>query len=109
MSSVAGRRYGLRVLNVDIQQRPHRVQDWIAILDAVFHASPSDEQSWLEWKSSLDLRSKEHIASIVAKAVLAFANRDPVEAARTVGGIGILIIGLEPGQVHGVSSIDNAD
>jgi len=78
-------------------------------LDAVYHAQPNDEQTWLEWKSTLDLRSKEHMATIVSKTIIAMANRDPDEAAVTVGGIGILPIGIEPGSVQGVTAVDNAD
>jgi hypothetical protein len=79
------------------------------VLDAVYRADPSDEKTWIEWKSSLDLRSKEAMAKTVAKAIIAFANRDPDRSAETVGGIGILVIGLEPGAVHGVDRVDNAD
>ncbi|MDG4785000.1 putative DNA binding domain-containing protein [Micromonospora sp. WMMD1102] len=94
---------------MDTSKRPVRPAEWAAVLDAVYHAEPADEQTWLEWKSTLNLRTKEHIAAVVAKAIIAFANRDPIEAATHVDGIGILIIGLEPGNVPGVVQIDNAD
>ncbi len=86
-----------------------RPAEWASVLDAIYHAQPADEQTWLEWKSRLDLRSKEQMATLVAKAIIAFANRDPTEAAACVGGIGILVIGVEPGNVSGVVQIDNAD
>lgn len=81
----------------------------MVLLGAVYDASPSDEQHWLEWKSTLDLTSKEVVATILSKAIIAFSNRDPAESARVVGGIGILLVGLEPGAVHGVTPVDNAD
>jgi hypothetical protein len=92
-----------------VTRRPVRISDWAALLDAVFRADANDEQTWLEWKSTLDLRSKEQMATIVAKAIIAMANRDPDRAATTVGGIGILLIGMEPGAVHSVAQVDNAD
>jgi hypothetical protein len=39
-------------------------------LDAVYNAHPSDEQTWLEWKSTLDLRSKEQMATIVCRSFI---------------------------------------
>jgi hypothetical protein len=89
------------VLNVDPTKLPGR--------PAVEHADPGDEQTWLEWKSTLDLTSRRDIGMILAKAILAMANRDPDEAARTMHGHGIVIVGLEPGTVHGVTHRDNAD
>jgi hypothetical protein len=97
------------VLSVDSTRRPVRPGEWRAVVDAVFHASPNDEQTWLEWKSTLDLRSKRDMATVASKAVIAMANRDPDEAALTVGGIGIIVIGVEPGSVAGVIPVDNAD
>lgn len=37
------------------------------------------------------------------------ANRDPQEAANSLGGSGIIIVGLEPGKVHGLERVDPAD
>lgn len=75
----------------------------------MLNAEDSDEQDWLEWKSEIDLRSKAQIADKIAKHVIAMANRDPSEALLRVGGIGIIVLGMEPGNVVGVSSVDNAD
>lgn len=94
---------------MDTSLRPVRPREWAAVLDAVYHAHDGDEKTWLEWKSTLDLRSKEQMATIVSKAIIALANRDPDESAATVGGIGILLIGIEPGSVPGVTPVDNAD
>lgn len=106
---VPGAGYGRHMLDMDTARRPFRPSEWVAVLDAVYNAHPSDEQTWLEWKSTLDLRSKEQIATIVCKAIIALANRDPDQAVATVGGIGILLIGVEPGFVSGVVAVDNAD
>jgi len=94
---------------MDTTRRPIRPSEWAGVLEAVFLAEPSDEQSWIEWKSTLNLRSKEHISTTLAKAIIALANRDPIQATAHVGGIGIIVVGLEPGAVHGVTQVDNAD
>ena len=94
---------------MDSTRRPVRPGEWRAVVEAVFQASPNDEQTWLEWKSTLDLRSKRDLATVASKAIIAMANRDPDEAALTVGGIGIIVIGVEPGSVLGVTPVDNAD
>ena len=46
---------------------------------------------------------------MVAKSVIAFANRDPDEAGRTLGGVALLILGVEPQNLRGIQPIDNAD
>jgi hypothetical protein len=97
------------VLNFDPTTLPGRPTEWVALLTAIEHADPGDEQTWLEWKSTLDLTSRQDVGTILSKAILAMANRDPQEAARTMGGHGIVIVGLESGSVQGVSQVDNAD
>ena len=97
------------VLNVDPTRLPGRPAEWVAFLTAVEHAAPGDEQTWLEWKSTLDLTSRRDVGMILSKAILAMANRDPDDAVRTMGGHGIVIVGLEAGTVHGVTHLDNAD
>ncbi|WP_229075018.1 RNA-binding domain-containing protein [Actinoplanes sp. DH11] len=97
------------MLDMDVTKQPRRISEWDAVLHAVVNADDNDEQTWLEWKSTLDLRSKEQMATVVAKAIIAMANREPDKAAARVGGIGILLIGIEPGTVHGVKPVDNAD
>ncbi|MER7116602.1 ATP-binding protein [Saccharomonospora azurea] len=97
------------MLNFDTTKRPFRHREWQAVLDAVYRAEDSDEQTWIEWKSTLDLKSRKDIAENVAKHILAFANRDPESSKKQVEGAGILLIGLEPGSVKGVDPVDNAD
>ena len=97
------------MLNVDPTKLPGRPTEWVALLDAIEHADPGDEQVWLEWKSTLDLTSRHDVGTILSKAILAMANRDPDDAGRTMLGHGIVIVGLEPGTIHGVTNVDNAD
>ncbi len=97
------------MLDLDTSRLPGRPAEWQALLAAIHEAAPNDEQQWLEWKSCIDLSSRDDVGTILAKAILAMSNRDPDEAVRCVGGYGIVVIGVEPAAVHGVTPVDNAD
>jgi hypothetical protein len=75
-----------------------------AVRDAPEHEGEPD---WVEWKSTVDLREKRWMAEI-ARHVLRFANRDPERAQRAAEGFGYLLLGVEPGNLCGVSPIDSA-
>lgn len=79
----------------------------LALVAAVEAADPADESDWLEWKSTLDLSTKRsHF--VIAKAILALANRMPDVAARSVAGHGYLLVGVEPRSVPGIEPLDRA-
>jgi len=81
--------------------------DLAKLVGAVMKADPHGEHDWIEWKRRLDLSTKnaqEHIA----KHVLGFANRTVQAAALHMGGYGYILIGVEPGSVTGVETIDPA-
>lgn len=62
---------------------------------------------WVEWKSALDFGSKaDRFAA--ARAIIAFANRDPVSAARDCGGEAYLVVGVAPGKLVGVAEVLDA-
>jgi hypothetical protein len=85
--------------------RPSQLE---ALVAAVLVAHDHDEDDWLEWKGTLDLTlkdAKEHIA----KQVLGFSNRTVATAARHAEGYAYLLVGVEPGSLVGVDTIDNAD
>lgn len=46
---------------------------------------------------------------MLAKAIVAFANRDVTRAARHLGGRALVVIGLEPGNLVGAPMIDPAE
>ena len=78
------------------------------LVEAIRDSPPdSQETNWVEWKSSLDLSSKEGRFSI-ARAVLGFANRDVKVAGRAFEGVAYMVVGAEPGAVAGVTMIDHA-
>lgn len=97
------------VLNIDTTKRPVRPAEWASVLDAVSNADANDEQHWIEWKSSCDFANSPTVAKHICRTILGFANRDPAQAATAVEGIGILLIGIEPGKASGVARLDNAD
>jgi hypothetical protein len=45
----------------------------------------------------------------IAKAILAFANREPTRAASICEGTAYMVVGAQPGSAPGVSPIDHAD
>ncbi|REE99000.1 AlbA family DNA-binding domain-containing protein [Thermomonospora umbrina] len=78
------------------------------LAEAVRDAGPHDEATWIEWKSTLDLSAPHALVHLV-KQTLGLGNRSPDEAAKRAGGYGYLLVGVEPGSVLGVDSIDPSD
>ncbi len=62
------------------------------------------ETDYLEWKSSFDLGETKYRAA-TAKHILAFANRHPDRAQRNAEGYAYLLIGVEPGNLAGVTDV----
>jgi len=83
------------------------VDDLRRLVEAVFAADDHDEADWIEWKSTLDMSTKDG-AFAVARVVLGLANRLPDRASITCGGLGYVVVGAEPGRVSGVVSTDPA-
>ena len=67
-----------------------------------------DETMWLEWKEYLDLASEAAFQHL-PHTILAFANREPAVAEHWSEGYAYLVIGAEPGNLHGVQPIDPGD
>ncbi|HWU31706.1 MAG TPA: ATP-binding protein [Marmoricola sp.] len=81
---------------------------WGEFLAAIEAATAGDENEWVEFKADLDPTTADGRASL-AKAVVAFANRDPRVAQKWFGGHGVVVVGLAPGKVAGTPEIDPAD
>lgn len=95
------------MINYDSSSLPFTLADWTAFLAAIDEASPADESYWIEFKANLDLRNKVE-RPVLAKAIVAFANRDVARASEYLGGRAVITVGLEPGKVVDVP-IDPAD
>jgi hypothetical protein len=70
-------------------------------------ATDHDEADWVEWKSNLDLTTKEGCFPI-ARTVLGMANRLTERASLTCEGLGYVVVGAQPGALEGVASVDPA-
>ncbi|MET9268082.1 ATP-binding protein [Kribbella sp. NPDC003557] len=95
-------------INVDTAQALRRPGDLLALVNAVKSALSTDESWWIEWKSDLNLRNAEG-AFKAARAILSFANRMPDVASTSCDGLAYLLVGVEPGFIHGTEAIDPAD
>lgn len=93
------------VLQVDTSEPLLRPSQLTALVSAVRDADSHDEHRWIEWKSGLDLTTTAGQGHVV-KHVLGLANRDPAAASRWAGGYGYLLVGVEPGAVNGVKTVD---
>lgn len=96
------------VLEIDTARALRDHRDLCRLVDAVIGAGKCDESDWLEWKSTLDLRTREGRFNI-ARAVIGFANRPPGRALLHCEGCGYLVVGAEPGSCNGVDVVDPAD
>lgn len=103
--SAARYRYGV-ALDIDTAVPLRGVSDLLCLIEAVHRAVPNDESRAIEWKSTLDLESKAGCFS-VARTILGFSNRTPDIAAAEFAGLGYMLVGVEPGSVAGIASIDN--
>ena len=89
--------------------RPFRSLDELTALVRAISIAPANESEpdWLEWKREADLSDRRWQA-VIAKCIAGFANRDPAVAKRQADGCAYLVIGVEPGNLGGVSPVDNA-
>ena len=85
---------------------PASPAEWLALLEAIYVAGAEDETDELEFKSECDLTKSAAVGKMIARTILAMANRDPSAAARTWGGSGIIVVGLEAGRAPGVAPVD---
>lgn len=92
-------------LDLDVSRPLRGIDGRRDLVHSVVGAHASDESDWLEWKTGLDLNTKPGCFH-VAKAILGMANRPVEAAARTCGGYGYLVVGVEPENLAGVEMPD---
>ncbi|MEU8507136.1 ATP-binding protein [Streptomyces brevispora] len=95
-------------LNIDYSKAFRTPLQLKSLVEAVAVAGEHDESDWIEWKSTYNLSEKQ-TKSTLARHILAMANRSVEKSAQTAGGCGYILVGVEPGSVSGVSTIDLAD
>lgn len=81
--------------------------DLTALVMSVLEDRAAQESDWLEWKSQADLSQRLWQARI-ARFILAAANRPVTSSALPYQGSAFLLLGVEPGNAHGVSIVDPA-
>ncbi|MEV7897829.1 AlbA family DNA-binding domain-containing protein [Streptomyces cyaneofuscatus] len=79
-----------------------------ALVAAVKHAGSHDESDWIEWKSHYSLPEKQTKATL-ARHIIAMANRSVAKSSQAAKGCGYILVGVEPGEITGVTTIDLAD
>ncbi|WP_409056828.1 ATP-binding protein [Streptomyces sp. SYP-A7185] len=79
-----------------------------SLVVAIQSAGEHDESDWIEWKSNYDLSEKSTKATL-ARHIIALANRTVEKSRQAAGGHGYIIVGVEPGNLEGVRTIDLAD
>ncbi|MFF3716087.1 AlbA family DNA-binding domain-containing protein [Streptomyces prasinus] len=79
-----------------------------SLAEAVKSAGEHDENDWIEWKSNYNLSEKQTKATL-ARHILAMANRSVEKSSQAASGFGYILVGVEPGKVSGVATIDLAD
>ncbi|MDX3490614.1 ATP-binding protein [Streptomyces sp. ID05-18] len=95
-------------LNISVDRPLRSPRQLLELAEAIRDAGEHDENDWIEWKSSYDLTKKE-VKVAIARHVIGMANRMPERSSAICHGYGYIAIGVEPGNVEGVTSIDLAD
>lgn len=95
------------VIEYDTSRAPTGYLGRQRLLDAIYRASGADENEWVEFKAGVDPSTRAGYAHI-ARAIVAFANRDPARAQRWMDGNAYIIVGLEPGNAPGAVVLDPA-
>jgi len=93
----------------DLSRPIRRPSDQRRLIEGILDGSLGvDETTWLEWKSQVDWDSSVDVAIKVARHVIGFANRDPVDAQGFVGGEAYLVL-LPDSAPPSRTRIDPAD
>lgn len=96
-------------LNVDTSRALRTPEQLALLVRSVYAARPEDENRAVEWKSRFDDMTTPEASFTVARAILGLANR-PVDVARTsFEGVGYVLVGVEPGVIHGQEVPDSAE
>ena len=92
----------------DFTTLARKPSELLAIVTYVRDTPTLEENDYLEWKSAYDLSSKPGAAA-TARQLIGMANRDFAQAERHAEGGAYVLLGVEPGMVHGVPHWDSAD
>jgi len=94
-------------LTFDSRHLPRSLSEWEQLVRACGVQDDTIETHWLERKGPLQITAAEHKFAI-AKAILAFSNRDPVAAEPFLDGHALLLIGIEKtGAITGIPRVED--
>ncbi|QUC56031.1 ATP-binding protein [Streptomyces sp. A2-16] len=95
-------------LNVSTERPFRSPRQLLELVTAIRDAGEHDENDWIEWKSTYDLTKKD-VKATLARHIIGMGNRMPEKSSSICQGYSYIVIGVEPGSVEGVTSIDLAD
>lgn len=96
-------------IQLDTSRALRTHDELVELVKAVVAADSGDEGLALEWKAGYDNLLSKEASFALARAILGFANR-PVTVARAhFEGLGYVIVGAEPGAIHGQVVPDSAE
>ena len=96
-------------LRIDTTRRLRGSAARLQLVEAIRDAPSSEpETDWVEWKREANLSDKAWRGE-AASHILGFSNREPARAAKATEGHAYLVLGVEPGKVHGANAYDPAD
>jgi hypothetical protein len=95
-------------LDIDVASAIRTLARYRELARAILDASHSTQETqWVEWKSEADIAEKKWQATF-SRHILGFANRDPEEASKWLGGCAYLVAGVSPGLLLGTPVHDAA-
>ncbi|MGD0247741.1 MAG: hypothetical protein ABSB75_01685 [Candidatus Limnocylindrales bacterium] len=95
-------------LEIDVSSAIRTLARYRELARAILDASPSTQETyWVEWKSEADIAQKRWQATF-SRHILGFANRDPDEASKWLGGCGYVVAGVSPRSLTGTPVHDAA-
>jgi predicted HTH transcriptional regulator len=92
----------------DFTTLARRPSERLAIVEHVRDTPALEETDYLECKSAYDLTTRPGAAA-TARQLIGMANRDFAQVERHVEGSAYVLMGVEPGTLHGVPHWDSAD
>ena len=98
-------------MDVEFARLPSGTSGWLTLIDYALELGDLAEVDWLELKGTLpfaDRGDRKQSAVVLARAVLAMANRLPDAAERSLGGHGVVLVGVAGNAVVGAEQVDGA-
>lgn len=96
-------------LAIDATHALRTMEQLEQLIRAVYTADNADESRAIEWKSGFHPITSTEASFMIAKTILGFANRPVPVATKDFEGVAYMLIGVEPGALHGQEVPDSAE